>query len=184
MDAGHSRKRIIGSVYRPVHDAVDYGSIHDTRRMNSCRHLLCAFYHSAIVHVIRFFALLFDWNVLGLKNLDIGFVYWRLLIWSGPAWAFPIRTEYVTIFLNVVAKGGTIRWNWHITPICAWPPRGCTIYNLGKNNRATAVSTPMKHEMCWQYRTVHNFFAKKYKMPARLQCYSCLEFCDFTCTVC
>jgi hypothetical protein len=23
---------------------------------------------------------------------------------------------YVTIFLNVVAKGGTVRWNWHITP--------------------------------------------------------------------
>jgi hypothetical protein len=36
-------------------------------------------------------------------------------------------TDCITIFLNVVAKGGTIRWNWHITLICAWPPRGCTI---------------------------------------------------------
>jgi hypothetical protein len=31
---------------------------------------------------------------------------------SDPAWAFPIRTDCVTIFLNVVA----VRWNWHITP--------------------------------------------------------------------
>jgi hypothetical protein len=30
--------------------------------------------------------------------------------------AFPIRTDCVTIFLDVVAKGGTVRWNWHITP--------------------------------------------------------------------
>jgi hypothetical protein len=29
---------------------------------------------------------------------------------------FPIRTDCITIFLNVVAKGGTVRWNWHITP--------------------------------------------------------------------
>jgi hypothetical protein len=28
----------------------------------------------------------------------------------------PIRTDCVTIFLNVVAKGGTVRWNWHIIP--------------------------------------------------------------------
>jgi hypothetical protein len=31
------------------------------------------------------------------------------------AWAFPIRTDCVTLFLNVVARGGTVRWNWHIT---------------------------------------------------------------------
>jgi hypothetical protein len=35
---------------------------------------------------------------------------------SDPAWAFPIRTDCVTIFLNVVARGGTVRWNRHITP--------------------------------------------------------------------
>jgi hypothetical protein len=29
---------------------------------------------------------------------------------------YPIRTDCVTIFLNVVAKGGTMRWNRHITP--------------------------------------------------------------------
>jgi hypothetical protein len=29
---------------------------------------------------------------------------------------FIFRTDCVTIFLNVVAKGGTVRWNWHITP--------------------------------------------------------------------
>jgi hypothetical protein len=28
---------------------------------------------------------------------------------------FPIRTDCVTILL-VVAKGGNVRWNWHITP--------------------------------------------------------------------
>jgi hypothetical protein len=28
----------------------------------------------------------------------------------------PIRTDCVTIFLNVVARGGTVRWNRHITP--------------------------------------------------------------------
>jgi hypothetical protein len=27
-----------------------------------------------------------------------------------------IRTDCVTIFLNVVATGGTVRWNRHITP--------------------------------------------------------------------
>jgi hypothetical protein len=36
-----------------------------------------------------------------------------LLVWSDPAWAFPIRTDCVTNFLNVVAKDGTVRWNWH-----------------------------------------------------------------------
>jgi hypothetical protein len=32
------------------------------------------------------------------------------------SWAFPIRTDCITTFLKIVAKGGTIRWNWHITP--------------------------------------------------------------------
>jgi hypothetical protein len=27
-----------------------------------------------------------------------------------------IRTDCVTIFLNVVARGGTVRWNRYITP--------------------------------------------------------------------
>jgi hypothetical protein len=36
------------------------------------------------------------------------------MVRSDPAWAFPIRTDCVTIFLNVVAKGGTVIWNWHI----------------------------------------------------------------------
>jgi hypothetical protein len=40
----------------------------------------------------------------------------NLLVWSDPAWAFPIRTDCVTIFLNVVARGGTVIWNRHITP--------------------------------------------------------------------
>jgi hypothetical protein len=48
-------------------------------------------------------------------HLDIGFVYWRLLIRSDLAWVFPIRTDCVTIFLNVVGKGGTAIWNWPIT---------------------------------------------------------------------
>jgi hypothetical protein len=29
--------------------------------------------------------------------------------------AFPIRTDCVSIFRNVVVKGGTVRWNRHIT---------------------------------------------------------------------
>jgi hypothetical protein len=50
----------------------------------------------------KIFALLFDWNILGRTNLDIGFVYWHLLaclVGSDPAWTFPIRTDCVTIFL-------------------------------------------------------------------------------------
>jgi hypothetical protein len=31
-------------------------------------------------------------------------------------WAFPICTDCVTIFLNVVARDGTVRWNRYITP--------------------------------------------------------------------
>jgi hypothetical protein len=42
-------------------------------------------------------------------------LYWHLLVWSDPAWAFPIRTDCVTILLNVLV-GGTVRWKWHITP--------------------------------------------------------------------
>jgi hypothetical protein len=40
-------------------------------------------------------------------------ITWVAANWS---WAFPIRADCVTIFLNVVAKGGTVRWKWHITP--------------------------------------------------------------------
>jgi hypothetical protein len=51
-------------------------------------------------------------------SLDLYFidVFWYGVIQRG-------RTDCVTIFLNVVAKGGTV-----ILPlICAWPHRGCTI---------------------------------------------------------
>jgi hypothetical protein len=50
-------------------------------------------------------------------NLDIGFVYWRLL--HGTEWSnvgVPHSSDCVTSFLNVVAIGDTIRWNRHITP--------------------------------------------------------------------
>jgi hypothetical protein len=66
--------------------------------------------------ILKIFALLFDWNVLGLTNLDIGFVFdvfWYVVIQRR---AFPIRTDCDTIFLNVVARCGTVRWNRHITP--------------------------------------------------------------------
>jgi hypothetical protein len=42
--------------------------------------------------------------------------------------AFPIRTDCVTIFLNVVAIKVVPSDGIGILPlICAWPPRGCTI---------------------------------------------------------
>jgi hypothetical protein len=66
--------------------------------------------------ILKIFCTFIWLDVLGLTNLDIGFVYWCLLIRSGPAWVFPIRTDCITVILNVEAKGGTIRWNWHITP--------------------------------------------------------------------
>jgi hypothetical protein len=111
--------------------------------------------------ILKIFALLFDWNVLGLMNLDIGFVYWRLLVRSDPAWAFPIRTDCVTIFLDVVANGGPVRWNWHITPdLClAWPPPGCTIQyiQVSRVGKFTLLAVVMPGKLC-----ILNYLGKIY----------------------
>jgi hypothetical protein len=52
---------------------------------------------------------------LGLTNLDIGFVYWRLLVRSDPAWALPIHMDCVT---KDIILGSLTIWYWsHIAAI-------------------------------------------------------------------
>jgi hypothetical protein len=76
-----------------------------------CRILLMCTIRSNFTIILKIFARLFEWNVLGLSlrtwTLDL-YIDRRLLIRSDPAWAFPIRTDCVTI--------DTVRCNWQITP--------------------------------------------------------------------
>jgi hypothetical protein len=68
---------------------------------------------TSILRIFCTFIWLECFGTYKLRTLDL---YWHLLVRSDPARVFPIRTDCITIFLNVVDKGGTVRWNWHITP--------------------------------------------------------------------
>jgi hypothetical protein len=77
--------------------------------------------------IFKIFALLFDWNVLELINLDIGFVFdvfWYGVIQRGRSPFVRIALpSSLMLRLEVVPSDGI----GILHPICAWPPRGCTI---------------------------------------------------------
>jgi hypothetical protein len=83
---------------------------------------------------------------------------------------FPIRTDCVTIFLNVVAKGGNVRWNWHITPdlylATSWLhdfQRGPKVTSLvGRSSRAASVrymSHFLRESVAWDLPNICVRFA-------------------------
>jgi hypothetical protein len=65
--------------------------------------------------ILKTFCTFYLTGMFGTRTLTLD-LYMYVFRYGGRAWAFPICTDCVAIFLNVVAKGGTVRWNWHITP--------------------------------------------------------------------